>query len=1030
MQLSCFSVGQRPSKTELGVSRSRFVNSTYKKCFGGWTSRISKYVIVLIVLVLNFIFVNNAFAVICTSGTTCTTNTQWGFVGNNSVFRPLATNKSGFDTIQFTNLTDIKIQITSGQTVGRLPYLIWQNVEFGDPSLTSNMTVNFLGGSDATIDLGTGHTRTLELGILNLDHVDATIENGVTLNFAASSNGINLESSSMTFEGQGARAVSSAPFTITSISGDNEFKKWYGQIRSQSTTIDVQSGSTLLFDACVNNLQPYSIPADQRLYFSSPVTGTVNNATMTFNYSDVYFNSSAFNFMNSALALTGSDSKVEFEKVSFDTSTMTLGNNTTVTASEMTLADTTITLNAGARVNSDIVLVTHATTLAGSDYTGTGLYANLFDIKANVTFNQDGSRVNVTDWFWMRSGAKLNVDGSDAWFFAEEVRAFGNNIINITNGGWFTLTGGIHSLENFVTFNVAATSKLIVASGADLRLGLPGINHTRINNDGAMQLYGILSDSGTIAGSGAVIVYSIGQIAPGRNFSTSTERIGTIVFENSVIFESGSSGSQYYAHIDVTGGTETNDLVQYDDNDFDITNLSNIAVQTASAKTADELNGKSFRIISSLPTGSSGSLITGGSYPTIVEGSEIPALIDFTVSNEGTYGHGDITLNAAKQGVSSLLTHSSVNTANTANTVNLLAHAANNGNAVIINAMNNLVNGQVGAHFNSIHAEPYSSYMTVSLEQIDLVLNSVMSNVSTGRRFSPGKSSINKDRDSGNAFWMDNLYVDGDVDGENNSGNFSYKLLSTTIGQDLRRSNDNVLGVYFSYGTQKMDEHDVANQDLRGDVYHLGGYLNMLSHENWDIHSVLGYAYGDHKSRRNISLGNYSSEVDADYDSHAVYTGVKGVFTWIENEKFTLSPEIGLGYSFMYQGEIRESGDPSLGLKVDETTAQSFVTSSGINVKFAAPFERFKFNPQAFLKYEHDWYANANDKHEIDAALISHPENKQKFVGRNRGADAIIYGFGITSNVSSALQASGGVIFSKTSHGREFSLGLNFEYKW
>ena len=273
-------------------------------------------------------------------------------------------------------------------------------------------------------------------------------------------------------------------------------------------------------------------------------------------------------------------------------------------------------------------------------------------------------------------------------------------------------------------------------------------------------------------------------------------------------------------------------------------------------------------------------------------------------------------------------------------------------------------------------------------------------------------------------------YIDGDIDGKSHLGGFDYELFATTVGKDLFRSNENAIGTYFSYGRQKMNEHDTATQDLTGDVYHLGMYSYMNTLENWTIRSVLGYSYGDHESKRDVTLGNHRSRVKADYDSHAVYTGIRGILTWIENKKITLSPEIGVGYSYYSQSSFKESGDPDLALKVDRSSAQSVITSVGLNARLPSIFDTVSLHPQAFIRYEHDWYANSNNKHEIDAALISHPANKQQFIGRNRGKHAATVGIGVASGGGGALQANGGFVYTKTSHGSELGMAINLEYRW
>ena len=612
----------------------------------------------------------------------------------------------------------------------------------------------------------------------------------------------------------------------------------------------------------------------------------------------------------------------------------------------------------------------------------------------------------------------------------------------------------------------------------------------------------------------------------------------------------------------MVGGIPSNDLLQYDDQSFDITNLESIEVNTASGRTADELNGQVFTIISSVDAGSTGTLVTGGSYPTIVEGGDIPALIDFVVVDNNTNNKADITLLAEKD-YGQLLKHPSVKashsltttaatviapvtgqatttivalvpaqtvpsgttstttttfvpttgntvvttvtvapspaggdnhqqtitttvttptgtvvgqstqttqlksaktpgtahkvvttlvtsttgsllstntsttiqpaatgTANHSASANLLLNSANAGNVQSQAALSNLTNAQVGSHLDSIHAEPYSSYMTVSLEHSDMVINAVLNHAASSGHASTGRTIEAKEKRTGKRSWVDASYAEGNVNGSGELGDFNYNLSSLTIGHDLVASGDRTLGSYFSFGTQKMDEHDSAIQDFNGDVYHLGLYFNQANVGDWDLRGVLGYAYGDNSSKRRVILSNTSTTSSADYDSHSIYAGVKATVTGYQNDWVTLSPELGFSYIYYARESFKESGDPSLSLALDSADAQAMIASGGLNAKFASLSDSMSIYPWASVRYEHDFYANANNEHEIHAALVAHPDYKQAFVGQNRGEHAVITSLGLGSDLTSALQINGGVDYSASSHGSEWGAGFNLEYRW
>jgi uncharacterized protein YhjY with autotransporter beta-barrel domain len=369
-------------------------------------------------------------------------------------------------------------------------------------------------------------------------------------------------------------------------------------------------------------------------------------------------------------------------------------------------------------------------------------------------------------------------------------------------------------------------------------------------------------------------------------------------------------------------------------------------------------------------------------------------------------------------------------TANREAAANLLVESANAGNVQNQTSLDTITNVQLASHVDSIQAEPYSSYMTISLEHSDMVMNTVLSNAASIGHVSTGRTREIEEKKTRKRLWMDFSYNEGNVNGEGDLGDFDYKLSSLTVGKDVVVSDDRTLGLYFSLGTQEMDEHDRAIQDFDGNVYHFGMYLNQSNFGGWDLRGVLGYSYGDNSSKRRVLLSNSSEAPSADFGSHSAYVGVKGTVTGYQNDWMTLSPELGFNYIYCKQESFKESGDPSLSLKLDSADAQAIIASTGLNARFVSLSDSMSIYPLAFVRYEHDFYANSNNEHEIEAALVANPGNKETFVGQNRGEHAVITGLGLGSDISSELQVNGGFVHSENSNGREWGAGFNVEYLW
>jgi uncharacterized protein YhjY with autotransporter beta-barrel domain len=366
---------------------------------------------------------------------------------------------------------------------------------------------------------------------------------------------------------------------------------------------------------------------------------------------------------------------------------------------------------------------------------------------------------------------------------------------------------------------------------------------------------------------------------------------------------------------------------------------------------------------------------------------------------------------------------------NTANMAKLLANAAQT-NTSVASQLQQLTQQQLTDQIPYIHAEPYSSYITVSLEHSDMVMNTVLDHAAPTTFVTSGPNGQVEEVQTRKRLWMKASYNEGDVNGDNDLGDFDYKLSSLTIGHDLFASDDRTLGMYFSIGTQGMDEHDKAILDFNGDVYHLGMYLNQADISGWDLHGVLGYAYGDHSSKRQVTLASTSATPSADYDSHSIYAGMQATMISYQNDWLTLSPELGFKYIYYKQESFKESGDPSLSLKLDSAETHAVIASAGLNARFASISDSSSIYPLVFARYEHDFYANLNSEHEIDAAIVAHSDFKQSFEGQNRGEHALITGLGLGSDINSSMQINANIIHTENSNGSEWGAGLNFEFRW
>ncbi len=953
-----------------------------------------------------------------------------GFV--NGAFGAIGSTDPQYDALVFKDRTTLPLYFEDSLSYEQSSfYRVWENVTFNDPLAADRMSVSLLGTAfdSGDLDLDGGYVRRLRVSEMTLNNVDLD-SYSVNLTFWGNNNSLTLNNSTMDLRFIEMLPQATAPMLLQVQSGSNKLTAWGGNISPTQFTLNIASGASL--ELFYSGQLGTNIPS-QRVNFDTSIQGTIAGE-LFLHYSNVYMNSTDnLKFTaGSTLRLAGSSTFLEVEEISFEGSTINLGINTSFQInSSIELVDTDLTFGTDAVLNTDGTIFTKGTvnldgTSPASGIRGKGLL-HLNNLGGATQFNQQNISESVLDFLLIETGSELNLQDT-SFVINQQLFATGAPDINLQDST-FRLNGFAGGNSSDFNIDIDSNSRFTIAERGTWQQ-----NSSRTSNNlGSILVDGDFHANGTISGDGIILIREDGIMQFGNSNST----VHSFTTDNDLFFEPdllpvqpSPDGGSLQVQLDVTGGSASNDRILYGNGDVTLTQMRALNVGLTKQLTADELDGQSFTLIQAQSSGVAGNLIDAASAP-LVEGADIPALIDFTITDENTNTKPDLTLNAQKQGNNALLTHPSVTTGNQLGAAQLTTNAANNGNTAINNALNQLTNGQVGSHLNSIHPEPYSSYMTVSLEQADQIMNAVLSRGTGQRGVHSSRLNQQEDPRTRRQFWSISGYTDGEVDGSRGLGDFDYDLTHITLGQDLLTTNEGAAGgVYFNYSRQEMDEHDLAIQDIDGDQYHIGLYLSALQIQGMQIDALAGYAYGDHSSTRSTQLAGQPSRLKASYDSHSFYTGVRASLLAYANNWVRLYPEVGLNYTYYWQESFDESGDPTLALDVDSADAQAIIASVGIQAQFASLLQQTSLYPLAFLRYEHDFYANSNSQHDIDAGLVSQPGQKFRFAGQNRGQDIFSLGAGLGSELSDTLQVNAGIIYTDQSNGNELSAQLELSYLW
>ncbi|WP_417669904.1 autotransporter outer membrane beta-barrel domain-containing protein [Roseibium sp.] len=338
-----------------------------------------------------------------------------------------------------------------------------------------------------------------------------------------------------------------------------------------------------------------------------------------------------------------------------------------------------------------------------------------------------------------------------------------------------------------------------------------------------------------------------------------------------------------------------------------------------------------------------------------------------------------------------------------------------------------LTNSQVG-QLNQVHAEPYSSNLTVGLEQLDHVATTVMNRISAGHDVLERGHKVRDDE--GRAIWMDTSAVFGHVEGENGLGTFDYSLANVIVGADFMASDAGSLGGFAGYGHHAMGEHDSVDQRFSAHTGYAGLYGTMTTGA-WVFSASGGYGFSLNSAvRNNPDVGLFTGgRAEADFSSHAVFVAGKAGYSFPATPMLQLMPFVSGSYAHVWQGRANEKGGGDFSYDIHSATADAFITGLGFDwsadILYVDPARARLFG---FARYDHDWSAASKSAHSVRVSSDLFGTFNQ--TGQNRGIYSVSAGVGLSGSMSEQASWRIGAAGTLNEHGEEIGAAAHITWRF
>ena len=330
--------------------------------------------------------------------------------------------------------------------------------------------------------------------------------------------------------------------------------------------------------------------------------------------------------------------------------------------------------------------------------------------------------------------------------------------------------------------------------------------------------------------------------------------------------------------------------------------------------------------------------------------------------------------------------------------------------------------------FSAVHAEGYSSNMTIGLQQMAAVTNTVMDRIHTSMTSSP-TAKVYQD-DEGKYVWGDISGGHGTVNNYNDLAGFGYDLYNMLLGADLQRNQNGGYGVFAGVGGSNMTSSQQVSQNFNTTSYYAGLYATRNFEEQVKLSGALGYAYGSTNANRNTpNVGSFTGgNATSSYKSNGAYAAAKLAKAY-QADSYTLSPFIGASYSQLWTGGVSEQGGNDFNFGINSASAYSAISFAGVD--FVYPLLKGINDPLSligFYKFGYDWFANSNSAHSITATSPIYGSFTQ--VGANMGPVSNMIGLGLQGGITKEISARIGVVASSNSYGNSYGGGAELRFKF
>ena len=173
-------------------------------------------------------------------------------------------------------------------------------------------------------------------------------------------------------------------------------------------------------------------------------------------------------------------------------------------------------------------------------------------------------------------------------------------------------------------------------------------------------------------------------------------------------------------------------------------------------------------------------------------------------------------------------------------------------------------------------------------------------------------------------WWIKPFGGFGDHDVRNGVPGFDLQSYGIAVGADVKPNDNLLVGAAFAWSEAEIEADTISRNELDIQTFQIAlyGSYNLDARNYIDAHAIVGW--NDNESRRDVTIGTFTSTASADYDSFftRIYAGLGRKYA--VNDQFTVSPVISIRCTYIDEDGYTETGAP-IALAVGSNDEDSLV---------------------------------------------------------------------------------------------------------